>query len=41
MTLDGEVSDFIGIYANNNDDAHLIKIVPPPKKPDLNSTIMS
>jgi len=42
MTLDGEISDFIGIYANNNDNAHLIKIIKPvPKKNKLNETMMS
>jgi len=32
MTLDAEINDFIGIYANNNDNAHLIKIVKPVPK---------
>jgi len=42
MTLDGEINDYIGIYANNNDNAHLIKIIKPvPKKNPLNDGIMS
>ena len=42
MTLDGEVNDYIGIYANNNDNAHLIKMIKPvPKKNPLNDTMMS
>ena len=32
MTLDAEINDFIGIYANNNDNAHLIKIIKPVPK---------
>ena len=32
MTLDAEVNDFIGIYANSADNMHLIKIVTPKKE---------
>lgn len=33
MTFEGEVNDFIGIYANNADNMHLIKILMPKKEP--------
>ena len=31
MAFEGEVNDFIGIYANGADHIHLIKIVTPKK----------